>query len=177
MAAPTTFGSYSERLLGSYSGDWIAHLILTTCSAAVINFWQVLAEIFARYERLQPRSADGFEITACFGPPPALYPRFIVMAALLIATLAACKRIATRRFISAVCLATALGVYVCWWIDSYRIFRNFEDLQTRFLVNVAFIQSACLYGGTFLDLAVVLLISVCLVIVLDRLFDGEKVGK
>ena len=83
----------------------------------------------------------------------------------------ACKRIAARRFTSAVCLATALGVYICWWINSYRIFRN---LEVRFLNDVGIRQAAYLYGGTFLDVVAALLICVCLVIVVDRLFDGEK---
>ena len=173
MTRATSFGSYSQKLLRIYSeSDWIARLILTTCFAAVVNFWQSLAELLARYETSGTHSVDGFEITACyFGPPPGFYPRFMVMVALLIATLAAWKRIAARRFISAVCLATALGVYVCWWIDSYRFFSN---LEVRFVDDVGVRQAAYLYGGTLLDLAVVSLISVCLVIVVDRLFDGEK---
>jgi hypothetical protein len=179
MAAPAaTFGCYSKTLLRDFAeADWIAHLMLTTSFAALLNFWHLLAEVFARYEALRPHSVGGFEIMVCyFGPPPAFYPRLIVLLTLLIATLAAFKRIASRRFISAVCLAIALGVYACWWIDSYRIFRNYEELQIPFLANTGIRQTAYLYGGTFSDLAVALLTSVCLLMVLDRLFDGEKVG-
>ena len=172
----TTFWSCSERLLRSYSeADWIAHLILTTSFAAVLNFWTSLAELFAGYEASRARFVDGYEISFCyFGPPPGFYPRFVVMMALVTATLSAFKRVASCRFISAVGLATALCVYVCWWIDSYRIFRNFEDLQFRFLDNKEIPQAAYFYHGSFVDLAVALLIITCLVIVLDRLFDGEK---
>jgi len=178
MTAPAaTFGCYSKRLLRDFAeADWIAHLMLTTSFAALLNFWNLLAELFARYEASRSHSVGGLEIMVCyFGPPPAFYPRLIVLMTLLIATLAAFKRVASRRFISAVCLALALGVYVCWWIDSYRIFRNFEELQIPFLASTEIRQTAYLYGGTFSDLAMALAISVCLVIVLDRLFDGEKV--
>ena len=170
------FWSCSERLLRSYSeADWIARLILTTSFAALLNFWTSLAELFAQYEASRRGFVAGVEISFCyFGPPPGFYPHFVVMVVLLIAALAAFKRVASRRFVSAVGLATALGTYICWWIDSYRIFRNFEDLQIRFLENSQLPKAAYLYGGTFLDLAVALLILTCLVIVLDRLFDGEK---
>ena len=152
--------------------------MLTTFFAALLNFWRLLAELFAQYEASRSHSVDGLEIMVCyFGPPPAFYPRLIVLVTLLIATLAAFKRIASRRFLSAVCLAIALGVYVCWWLDSYRIFRNFEELQIPFLASTGVRQTAYLYGGTFSDLAVALLISVCLLMVLDRLFDGEKAGR
>jgi hypothetical protein len=163
-----------ERFLRRYSeADWFAHLLLSTCIVAVINF----VDIFSQMARdVGTRAVDGYVITAChFGPPAPFYPRFFVLVALLIATPCAFKRTALSRFISAVAAAAALAAYILWWIGSYRTLRNYEDFAgIQALINPEVKQFAYLYHGTPPDLAVTLSIAVCLVLTLDRLFDGEK---
>lgn len=163
-----------ERLLRAYSdADWIAHLLLSTLIAAAINLFDILSQSIAEAQAAGTHDVDGFEITVCyFGPPTPFYPRLIVLAALSISTPAAFKRSASCRLISSVGLASAMSIYVFWWLASYRQFRNVEELAgIHFLNHPEIKQFAYLYEGTSFDLAVALSTAVCLVIMLDRLFD------
>jgi len=155
----------ANRFLRCYAdADWIARLVLTTCFAAALNF----AEIFSHS---MAAAASG----VCYlGPPAAFYPRFLVLAGLLIATPAAFKRTPSCRLTCGIGLTVSLGTFIYWWLESYRVFRNFEKFQIAFLNSVEIRQAAYLYQATFLDLGVALSLLICLVIVLDRLVDGEK---
>ena len=168
---------FRERFLRVYSeADWFAYLLLSTCIVAAINFFEILLETIVDTQTLGDRVVDGYEITSCyFGPPPAFFPRFFVLVALLVVTLNAFKRTGFNRLVASIGSAAALGVYVLWWVDSYRSFRNFEDLAgIQALIHPHVKQFAYLYQGTPVDLAIALSIAVCLVLLLDRLFDGEK---
>ena len=163
-----------ERFLRVYSeADWFAHLLLATCLVAAINFLDILSQMVPE---VGTHTADGFTITHCtFGPPPPFYPRFIVLVALSIATATAFKKTPGNRLVASVGSAVALGAYVFWWLASYRILRNFEDFAgIHALIHPEVKQFAYLSQGTPLDLGIALSTAVCLVLVLDRLFDGEK---
>lgn len=54
--------------------------------------------------------------------------------------------------------AAALAVYIRWWITSQHEVKHF----------------AYLHYGTPIDVGITLSIAVCLVLLLGRLFDGEK---
>ena len=158
-----------ERYLRIYSrADWFAHLLLSTCILAAINFLDILAQT-AR--SLPIRTASRFSISVShFGPPPPLYPRFFVLLALLFAVPNAFKRTAFNRFLASLGSAAALGTYFLWWMTSYRTFRNYEDFAgIKALVHPEVKQLAYLHHGTPLDLAIALSIGVCLVLLLDRL--------
>ncbi|HKS10245.1 MAG TPA: hypothetical protein VJS13_11905 [Pyrinomonadaceae bacterium] len=159
---------FRERFLRVYSeADWFAHLLLATCIVAALNFLEVFSETIAAAQAAGTHVVDGFEITVCyFGPPPAFYPRFFVLVALLVASLNVFKRTAFNRVIASLGSGVALAAYVLWWVDSYRSFCNMRTLQVK--------QFAYLYDGTPIDLGIVLSTAVCLVLLLDRLFDGEK---
>lgn len=168
---------FHERFLRVYSeADWFAHLLLATCIVAAINFFEILSETMVAAQAAGTRVVDGFEITICyFGPPPAFYPRFFVLVALLVVTLNAFKRTGFNRLVASIGSAVALGVYVLWWVDSYHSLGNIEDLAgIKALIDPEVKQFAYLYQGTPVDLAIALSIAVCLVLLLDRLFDGEK---
>jgi len=163
-----------KRFLRVYSqADWFAHLMLSTCIVAAINFFDILS-LMAR--DLEDRTADGFTSTAChFGPPAPFYPRFFALVALLIATPCSFKKTAGGRFVASLGSALALVFYIFWWADSYHSFRNFEDLAgIHALIHPEVKQLAYLYQGTPPDLAVALSSAVCLTLLLDRLLDGEK---
>jgi hypothetical protein len=164
-----------ERFLRVYSeADWFAHLLLATCTVAAINFLHIVSITAAEFALVQEGARHGS--TACyFGPPPPFYPRFIVLVALSIATATVFKKTTGNRFVASVGSAVALSAYVFWWLASYRIFRNFEDFAgIQALIHPDVKQFAYLCQGTPVDLAVVLSTVVCLVLMLDRLFDGEK---
>jgi hypothetical protein len=155
--------------------DWIAHLVLTTCFAAALNFVEVFSNAMAAAQAAGTHVVDGYEITVCyFGPPASFYPRLIALGGLLIATTAAFKRTFLARSACGFGLVISLGIYIYWWLYSYRSFLNFEDARIRFVSGTEIHQSAYLYNGTFLDLGVALSLIICLVSVLDRLLDGEK---
>lgn len=164
-----------ERYLRIYSrADWFAYLLLSTCILAAINFFDIFVQNLA--ETMGTRAADGFVVTHChFGPPASFHPRFFVLLALVVATLNVFKRTAFNRYLASVGSAGALLVYVLWWISSYHRLRNYEQsVEIRALVHPEIKQFAYLYQGTPLDLGIALSIAVCLVLLLDRLFDGEK---
>jgi len=164
-----------ERFWRRYSeADWFAHLLLSTFIVAAINFLDIISIMAER--TAHAREAARYGIFVCyFGPPPPFYPRFIVVVALLIATLGAFKKTAWSRFVASVGSAVALLAYVFWWLDSYQRLRNFEDLAgIRALIHPEVNQFVYLYHGTPPDLAVALSTAVCLVLTLDRLFDGEQ---
>lgn len=164
-----------ERFLRIYSqADWFAHLMLSTCLLAAVNFLDILSQTIER--SIQTRSADGFVLTACtFGPLEPFYPRFFVLVALLVATLNVFKRTVFNRFFASVGSAAGLTIYILWWMDSYRTLRNYEELaEIRALVHPEVKLFAYLHHGALLDLAVTISIAVCLILTLDRLFDGEK---
>jgi hypothetical protein len=168
--------SYAERLMRSYGqSDWIARFILTTCYAAALNLGDCFLDEMAAYRTPGTHVEGHYVLTVCsMGPPPAFYPRLIALGAMLIATLFAFKRTSMHRVLSGTALAGALTIYVFWWVHSYNSFQNFQMAGIEFLNHVELRQAAYLYGGSWLDLGVVLMIVVCLVLVLDRLFDGEK---
>lgn len=160
-----------ERFLRIYSrADWFAHLLLSTCILAAINFLDIFVQTLA--ESMGTRTADGFVVTHCyFGPPASFHPRFFVLLALLVAALNVFKRTAFNRFLASVGSAAALAVYVLWWLDSYRTFINYERFAGMgALIHPEVHQFAYLYHGTPLDLGIALSIGVCLVLLLDRLF-------
>ena len=162
-----------EQFLRVYSqADWFAHLLLSTCVVAAINFLDIISIMAAREAHASEAARHGIFI-CYFGPPPPFYPRFIVLVALLIATLGAFKKTACSRFIASIGSVVALAMYVLWWISSYRTLRNYEDFAgIQVLINPEVQQFAYLYHGTPPDLAVALSTAVCLVLMLDRLFDG-----
>ncbi|HKV37087.1 MAG TPA: hypothetical protein VJP89_22290 [Pyrinomonadaceae bacterium] len=97
------------------------------------------------------------------------------MAALLVATLTVFKRTTRSRLVASIGSAIALAGYVFWWAESYRTFLNFEDFAgVKVLAHPEVKHFAYLYYGTPSDLGIALSIAVCLVLLLDRLFDGEK---
>lgn len=147
--------------------------MLSTCLLAAINFLDILSQTLAPLHR--PRG-DNFAGTICtFGPPPPFYPRFFVLVALLIVTLNVFKKTAFNRFLATVGSAAGLGIYILWWMDSYRRLRNYEDFaDIKALVHPEVKYFVYLYHGTPLDLAIAVSTVVCLVLLLDRLFDGEK---
>ena len=148
--------------------------MLSTCLLAAVNFLDILSQTIER--SIPTRSADGFVLTACyFGPLVPFYPRFFVLVALLIATLNVFKRTAFNRFLASVGSAAGLTIYILWWMDSYRTLRNYEEFaEIRALVHPEVKLFAYLHYGTPLDLAVAISTAVCLILTMDRLFDGEK---
>jgi hypothetical protein len=168
---------FRERFLRVYSeADWFAYLLLATCIVAALNFFETLSETIAAAQAAGSRTVDGFTITICYvGHPPPFYPRFFILVALLVATLTVFKRTTRSRLVASIGSAIALGAYVFWWVESYRSFRNFEDFAgVKALVHPEVKHFAYLYYGTPIDLGIALSIGVCFVLLLDRLFDGEK---
>ncbi|HEV2834317.1 MAG TPA: hypothetical protein VGW58_03315 [Pyrinomonadaceae bacterium] len=159
-----------EKLLRGYSkADWVAHLIVSTWLLAVFNFETILAQ---QINANRTYVVDGMVFIGCIlRPPPAHFPRFITMVALSVPMFAAFGRTISCRVITSIGLASALGVHIFWWLSSYRSFLNFEDAGFKFLSDPEIRHTAYLYGGTPEDLTVVLSISVCLVLALERLFD------
>jgi hypothetical protein len=165
--------TWRKRFLRVYShADWFAHLMLSTCIVAAINFFDIVSLMARDFET---RTADGFTITACrFGPPAPFYPRFFALAALLVATPSAFKKTAGSRLVASIATAVALAFYVFWWAESYVRLRNYEYLAgIKALIDPEVKQFAYLYQGTPPDLAVALSTAVCLILLLDRLFEGE----
>jgi hypothetical protein len=105
-----------------------------------------------------------------FGPPVGFYPRFFVFAALLFALVGNFRRTFPRSIISTTGAAAALSAYIYWWLHSYRVFRNFTDVDIRFLNNPEIKQAAYLYNGTWFDVCVAVSLVVSLVLLVDRLF-------
>ena len=147
--------------------------MLSTCLLAAVNFFDILSQTLEPFTR--SRTDDDWTIGCSFGPPPPFYPRFFVLVALLIATLNVFKRTAFNRFFASVGSAAGLTIYILWWMDSYRTLRNYEELaEMRALVHPEIKLFAYLHYGAPLDLAVTISTAVCLILTLDRLFDGEK---
>ena len=144
--------------------DWPVHLVLMTCCASCLNFLEIFRQMLAVV-------APG---VCYFGPPVPFYPRLLVLGGLLIASLAMLGRTVWCRIISATGLTVSFGTYIYWWLDSYRAFRNLENLQIPFLNDGEIKQFAYLYQGTPLDLAVALSLMINLVIVLDRLLQPPR---
>lgn len=163
-----------ERFLRIYSqADWFAHLMLSTCLLAAVNFLDIFVQTMARPTEIR---GDGYTITFCyFGPPVPFYPRFFVLIALIVATLNAFKETVFNRFLASVGSAAALTIYLLWWLASYRTFRNYENFAgIQALIHPEVKHLAYLYYGTPLDLGIAISTVVCLVLLVDRLFDGEK---
>lgn len=166
--------TWRERFLRIYSqADWFAHLMLSTCLLAAVNFLDILSQTLTQLA--SRNDGDYWTIGCTFGPPPPFYPRFFVLVALLVAALNVFKRTAFNRFFASVGSAAGLTIYILWWMDSYRRLRNYEELaEVRALVHPEIKLFAYLHYGAPLDLAVTISIAVCLILTLDRLFDGEK---
>lgn len=164
-----------RRFLRAYSeADWFAHLLLSTCILAVVNFVDILSILATRAAIVWEAARHGSTI-CYFGPPSPFYPRFFVLVSLLIATLGAFKRTAFSRCISSAGAAAALANFILWWTASYRMLRNIEDQAgIQALISPEVKHFAYLLDGTPLDLGIALSTAVCLVLLLDRLFDGEK---
>lgn len=164
-----------ERFLRVYSqADWFAHLMLSTCLMAAINFFDIFVQTMTR--DFGSRTVDGFTLTVCwFGPPAPFRPRFFVLIALLVATPNAFKATAFNRFLASVGSAAALTSYILWWIASYLRLRNYEDFAgIQAFIHPEVKHFAYLYHGTPLDLAIAVSTAVCLVLLVDRLFTMDR---
>jgi hypothetical protein len=72
-------------------------------------------------------------------------------------------------------VALALSAYIYWWLDSYRVFKNFSDINIRFLDNPEIRQVSYLYNGTWFDVSVAASLVVCFVLLVDRLLTRRAV--
>jgi hypothetical protein len=164
--------TWRKRFARVYSqADWFAHLMLSTCIVAALNFLDVLSLMFERAAAAAEAARHG--ITVCFfGPPAPFYPRFFALVALLIATPYSFKKTAGSRLVASIGSAVALGFYVFWWADSYYRLRSFEAYAgIPALIHPEVKQFAYLYQGAPPDLVVAVSTAVCLVLTLDRMFD------
>jgi hypothetical protein len=166
--------TWRKRFLRVYShADWFAHLLLSTCIVAALNFLDVLSLMAERAAAAAEAARHGW--TMCFfGPPEPFYPRFFALVGLLIATPFSFNKTAGSRFVASIGSAVALAAYSLWWFESYRAFHNFESGAGIGVLTYPDIkQFAYLYQGTPPDLAVALSAAVCLTLLLDRLFDAS----
>jgi len=153
---------------------WLGHLLMITCLPAAINFAIIFVQNWKAASASGTHIVDGYEITICyFGPPVGFYPRLFIFAALLVASVGVFRQKFPRSIIATVGVATALAVYIYWWLHSYRVFRNFTDFDIRFLNNPEIKQVAYLYQGTWLDICVAASIVVCFVLLLNRLLHRQ----
>lgn len=166
--------TWRKRFSRVYShADWFAHLLFATCIVAALNFLDVLSLMAERSAATTEAARHGF--TMCFfGPPEPFYPRFFALIALLIGTPYSFKKTAGSRLVGSIGSAVALTAYSLWWLDSYRAFQNFESgAGIAVMIHPHIKQFAYLYQGAPPDLAVALSTAVCLILLLDRLFEGE----
>jgi hypothetical protein len=168
--------SLTQSLVRRYhSIGWLGRFLVTTCLAAALNFALIFVQNWKAASAAGTHIVDGYEITICyFGPPVGFYPRFFVFVALLVATVGVFRRTFPRSLIAIVGVAAAFSVYIYWWMRSYRVFRNFTDVDIHFLNNPEIRQVAYLYQGTWFDVSVAASIVVCFVLLLDRLLNRKR---
>jgi len=155
----------------------LGHLVLVTFLAAAINLGVSFVENWKAASASGTYVVDDFEITVCYlGPPVGFYPRFFVFVGLLLAVVGVFRRTFPRSIMATVGIAGALVAYVCWWLDSYRVFRNFTDFDIKFLNNPEIKQVSYLYNGTLLDVCVAASLVVCFVLLIDRLLSRKRRG-
>jgi hypothetical protein len=168
--------SLTQPLLRHHrSIGWLDGFLVITCLAAALNFVYIFVQTWKAASAAGTHIVDGYEITICyFGPPVGFYPRFFVFVTLLIATVGVFRRSFPRSLIAIVGVAAALSVYIYWWLQSYRVFRGFTDVDIDFLNNPEIKQAAYLYQGTWFDVCVAASIVVCFVLLLDRLLNPQR---
>ena len=159
-----------QTRVGHDSINWLANFLQVTSIAAAMNFADIVTDTIRT--RAPARGADGFEITVCyFGPPTAYYPRLLVMLAVLLAAFSILKITARRSAVAVLALSSAFLTYLFWWLTSYRMFRNLADWNINFINNNEIKHVAYLRDGTWLDIAVVIAIVVCLVLTIEKLLQ------
>jgi hypothetical protein len=156
--------SLRQSLLRRYrSIGWLGRFLVLVLLAASANFGIIFVQNWKAASASGTQVVDGYEITLCyFGPPVGFYPRFFVFAALLLALVGIFRRTFPRSIIATTGAALALSAYIYWWLHSYRVFRNFTDVDIRFLNNPEIKQVAYLYNGTWFDVCVAASLVVCL---------------
>jgi hypothetical protein len=138
--------------------------MLALLSVAALNFAQILYEAYeaASVSRTSP---DGFTVTACyFGPPAGFYPRFFVFTFLLTACLGCFTKSFRGRSVSLLGVAAAFSVYLYWWVDSHRAFKNFSSYEIDFLNHPEVAQVAYLYNGNWWDVCLAVSLFTALVL-------------
>ena len=144
---------------------------------ATVNFGIIFIENWKAASASGTHVVDGYQVTICyFGPPVGFYPRFFVFAALLLALVGVFRRTFPRSIVATTGVAVALSAYIYWWLHSYRVFRNFSDVEIQFLNHPEIKQVAYLYNGTWLDACVAASLVVCFVLLVDRLFKRRVVA-
>jgi uncharacterized membrane protein len=159
-----------------HSIGWLGRCVLITCFASAVNFGIIFVQNWRAASASGTQVIDGFELTICyFGPPVGFYPRFFVLVALLVASIGVFRRTFPRSIIATLGVAGGFLTYVYWWLHSYRVFRNFTEVDIPIIDNPEITQVAYLYQGTRLDLCVVAALIVCLVLLFDRLLNRPPV--
>jgi hypothetical protein len=150
----------------------VGRFVVATCFVATLNFAQILSQTMKAASLAGTHVVDGFEISVCyFGPPAAFYARFYICCSLLIATVGVFRSSFPRSMMALFGLLGALGVFILWWIDSYRVFTNLTDAGIPFLNNREIPQAAYLYQGTWMDFGLAASVVVACVLLLDRLLE------
>ena len=153
----------------------LGRLVLATSVAAVAGFVEIFVQNMKAASNAGTHVAGQFTITVCyFGPPPSFYPKFLIAWSLVIAGVGVFRRSFPRSPFAIIGLIGALTTYIVWWIDSYRVFRNFADLDIPFMKEIK--QTAYLHYGTWLDAGIAASVAVCLVLLLDRFFRRQIGG-
>ena len=143
--------------------------------AAAFNFLEIFSEHMKASMNAGSRTVGDYTITACyFGPPTAFYTRFFIAVSLLVAGIGVFHRSFPRSAMTVIGLASAVGIYIFWWVASYRVLQNFSDIHFDFLNNPEIKQAAYLYQGAWSDVSIAATAFVCLVLVLDRLFNHAR---
>ena len=153
----------------------LGRFVLATSVAAVAGFVDIFVQNMQAARYAGTHVVGEFTITACrLGPPPSFYPKFLIACSSVIAGIGVFRRSFPRSPFAIIGLIGALTTYIVWWIDSYRVFRNFADLDIPFMKEIK--QTAYLYYGTWLDVGIATSVAVCLVLRLDRFFRRQIGG-
>jgi len=153
---------------------WLGRFLVATCVGAAFNFAEIFFQEMKAASRAGTHVVDGFEITVCyFGPPASFYPRFLVLLSLLVASLGTLRRSFPRSPVAVLGLSGALMTYVYWWIASYKVFRNLTEADISFINNPEIKQVAYLYQASWLDIGGAAAVVICLILLLERLFDQK----
>lgn len=151
---------------------WPGRLLVATCIAAAFNYGEIVFQMVTSQRFV--KTGDFTLIVCRLGPPPSLYPRFIVACSLLIATISILRRPFPRSPITVIGAFAALVVYGYWWLKSYRLFSNLADEHIAFINNPEIRQTAYLYGGTWLDAGIAASVVVCSVLLADRFINARR---
>ena len=152
----------------------LGRFIFAVYVASALNFAEVFSELIKAADERSAAAADGM-VFCYMGPPAIFFARFTICVALLVATIGIFTRKFPRGVMTISGLTGALFVYTFSWFDSYRVFRELEDSDIRFLNSIEFRQTAYLLDGSPLDIFVALSTFVGLVLVLDRLLTKPHV--